>query len=211
MSADTALRTAAWATWLALLAAWVLAAPPQPDDVGAWVVRILTGDWAGEEPLLVAEFQLMGIWPLAFTALLARDLRDRPLPAWPFLLASVAIGAFGLLPWLGLRRWDAPRRREAGRVEAAAASPILGLIVAALSIGWIGWGLVHGDPEAFLARRATDGFVWVMTWDFCALWAWSVVLAVREATGHGAPLRGALAVLPGVGAGLWAALRPRPA
>jgi hypothetical protein len=73
------------------------------------VLRLLTGQWDGEEPVVVALFNLMGVWPFVLAAQLAPWLRRRPLPLWPFALGSMVLGAFVLLPGLAvaghLSRW----------------------------------------------------------------------------------------------------------
>ncbi len=85
-----------------LLGEALLFSPPQRPDQTEWVMRLLTGDWAREEPSVVALFQLMGVWPMAMLALLAPRLRRGPVALWPFVLGSMALGAFMLLPGLAL-------------------------------------------------------------------------------------------------------------
>ncbi|HMV69325.1 MAG TPA: hypothetical protein PKA64_20960, partial [Myxococcota bacterium] len=117
-------RRVAGALWgiLALLAFGL--APPARPDWAAWCGRLVSGDWAGEDPAIVAHFQMMGVWPLAWAVLLRRDLRARPLPAWPFVLGSMALGALALLPWFVLRP-AAQRPAEEGWIERALVHPLL--------------------------------------------------------------------------------------
>lgn len=159
--------------WLVGTAAAFGLAPPARPDQWAWILRLLGGEWAGENPLVVAHFQLMGIWPIAMAALWRREWwRRGRLPAWPFLLASFGLGCFALLPYAVLRR-----EPELGRPGVWA------WVWALLAIGFVGflaWGLTAGDVQAWVATARTDGFVWPMAWDF-ALFA---VLFAVEARGR---------------------------
>jgi hypothetical protein len=177
-----------------LLGEALLFAPPQRPDQTEWVLRLITGDWSGEEASVVALFNLMGVWPLAMGALLAPRLRRSPVPLWPFVLGSMALGAFVLLPGLALGAGSGPVARWqtwlGSRGFAAA------LLVAAL--GLMGWALVAGDPTAFARVWRTEQFVHVMSHDFVALWLTSMVAAHELGEDRwgwtAVPLLGALAL-----------------
>lgn len=174
------MRRAGWVSlWAALvLAAWGLA-PPTRSDVWAWCLDLVAGRWEGTDPLVVAHFQLMGVWPLVFAVQLRGALRARPVPLWPFVLGSGLLGAFVLLPGLALQSGTAPDRD--GPVERALGSGVFRGLVGAGALLWMGWGAAWGSPGAWEAARASDGFVWTMTWDFCALWSTSAALACERA------------------------------
>jgi hypothetical protein len=185
-------RVAAVLIVAALLAEAFWWAPPQRPDQTDWLIRLMTGDWAEEEPLVVALFDLMGVWPMAMLALLSPWLRRRPIPLWPFAVGSFALGAFVLLPGLALGGAPLPMaswQRALGSRWFAGC-----LLVPAL--GLMGWGLVNGSPEAFVAAWQSEQFVHVMAFDFLALWATSVLVA-RDQGGRwwwaAIPLVGALA------------------
>ncbi len=173
-------------------------APPVREDVWGWCLAIARGEFDGTDPWVVAHFQLMGLWPLVFFVQLREDLRARPVPAWPFVVGSMALGAYVLSWWFIVRR---PGARREGAVERVAGSPWLGLGIAAAVVGWVAWAASRGDLAAWEATRRADGFVWTMSWDFLALWALSVVAARERGGAWG------WAALPMVGA-LFAANRP---
>lgn len=180
------------AVWGLLVVEAALVAPPVRDDVGPWVLRLLTGEWSGEEPLVVALFQLMGVWPMVLAAALAPRLARRPVPLWPFALGSFALGAFALLPGLGLGgRATAPDRFRGLRHPAVRVG--LGGVAVVLA----GWALGAGDPARFAEVWRGEQFVHVMTLDFFALWLTSVVVAREE----GGPW--AWALVPLVGTLVW--------
>lgn len=179
--------------WAAIIGYAVFFAPPARPDQGAWVWRLLTGDWAGEEPSVVVVFNLLGMWPLAMAALLAPDLRRRPVPLWPFAAGSMALGAFALVPGLAL---GGERGGTAGWQRVLRSRGFRGA-VAAVTLVLVGWAAAAGDPSAYAEAFATDQFVHVMTLDFALFYVTSIVVA-RERGGRWAwalvPLLGALAV-----------------
>lgn len=186
-------RLAAIGLWVALVAATWAAAPPTRPDVWAWCVDLMAGRWDETDALIIVHFQLMGLWPLVFAIQLREDLRARPVPMWPFVLGSGALGAFVLLPGLALRP-ASPLRVEGALERGLGSGWFRGLIGAAV-VGWVGWGVATGDPALWAAARASEGFVWTMTLDFLALWAASALL-VHARTGRWAwglvPLIGGL-------------------
>lgn len=195
-------RVGLFALWAVLMAEALLLSPSARPDQTAWLIRLMTGDWAGEEPLVVALFQLMGVWPVAMAALLAPRLRRRPIPLWPFALASMALGAFVLLPGVVLGGTPlAPSERA--RWQTWLGSRVLVGLAAIPAVALVVWGLVAGSPAAFLEVWRTEQFVHVMALDFCVLWAASVVLAWAED-----PDGAWVACVPLFGALLFRGMRP---
>lgn len=159
MAAGVRMRIAYGIAWAIGMGLAFGLAPPNRPDLWDWLVRLLTGQWTGENPLVVAHFQLMGIWPMLCAALLRREwARPVRLPAWPFLLGAFGLGCFVLLPYLFLRR--APALGDPGVPRL-----VWGALGAAFA-GFLGWGLVAGDLPAWLHAVRTDGFMWPMAWDF---------------------------------------------
>ena len=162
--------------WLLLLGEALLLSPPPRPDQGEWVVRLLTGDWGGEETSVVALFQLMGVWPLAMAALLAPRLRRAPVPLWPFVLGSMALGAFVLLPGLAL----GGGRQPVARWQAWAGHRVVVGGLGCASVGLLIWAVGSGRPSAFVEAWRHEQFVHVMTHDFVALWLTSIVAAHEQ-------------------------------
>lgn len=128
-----------------LLAADVLYAvylAPKGDPPGNLFVKLALGQGPARNPAVWGVFQLLGVVPLLYWALLFPDRRGQRVWAWPFALGMMAFGAFSLLPYLILRRDYAqavPGRRNlavrwfGGRpfaVFAAAALAVLLLVIA---------------------------------------------------------------------------------
>ena len=187
-------RRTALLLWIALVAVAVVAPPTRPD-LWEWVGRVMSGDWSGENPLLLAQFNLMGIWPVLFGILLAPQWRDRPVPSWPFVIASMMVGAFSLLLFFVFR--SGPPER----VVRPDWTRWITLAMGVMAAGLVGWGVLAGDVAGWTQQWRSEGLVFVMTADFFVL----VVAFALEARAQG--LRWPLALFPVVGSAacLWPA------
>lgn len=194
--------------WLMLVGLSAVVSPPVRPDVWEWMARVMAGDWTGENPLVLAHFNLMGLWPLVMAMLLVDELRpEEGVPAWPFVVASAMMGAFALLPWFGLRTVPAktgPRYRLEGLLTSVGAVAGVGL----LTLGFAMWGLLLGDVYGWEMARAQEGFMYIMTLDFGVLWLVSLLIA-REQGEPAGDIRWRFAGLPLVGALVWVWIRER--
>ncbi len=197
--------------WLGFVAyAFLLAPPDQPDTV-ATIARLASGDWAGLNPAIVALFNLMGIWPLIYAGFLYSDGRGQPFPAWPFAIASFAVGAFALLPYLALRR---PNPEFTGSQDwwlRLHNSRWLGVALSLGAIALLGYGLSQGDWADFAQQWQTSRFIHVMSLDFLLLSALVPALLGDDLARRGwaSPQRfGAIALIPLLGPLVYLCLRP---
>lgn len=198
------------ALWLGFVGYAVFLAPPDQPDTADLILRLSTGNWDGLNPALIALFNAMGIWPMVYAAVALVDGRGQRLRAWPFVVASFAVGAFALLPYLALRTpvaWVGPEDRPLRVVG----SRLLGASLALAALVLLGWGLISGDWPAFGQQWQTSRFIHVMTLDFCALWLLFPVLLMDDLPRRGLSqewIIPAVLALPLVGAALYLALRP---
>ncbi len=196
--------------WISFLLYAFLLAPPDDPATFDLIKRMSTGDVAGINPLIVAEFNLMGLLPLVYFCLLLVDGdRQRSLGkkirAWPFALLMMGVGAFALLPYLILRRpltgtepLPPPRnlllRICQSRWIGGLALPILGLLI---------YGVLQGDWTDFGQQWQSSRFIHVMSLDFLLLIALLSFLTAADQVGRQAfpqpilwiPLLGPLAYL----------------
>lgn len=156
--------------WLGFsLYAFVLAPEDQINSLG--LIRQLTVmDWEGINPLVIALFNLMGIWPMIYGCVLFADGREQKLPAWPFASLSFAFGAFALLPYLAWRQSPEPER--AGEINRNlrfwdSRGLAIGLLGGAISL--LAFGFIQGDWADFIQLWQTSRFIHVMSLDFCLL------------------------------------------
>ena len=197
---SSVLRATAVVSWLGL-AAIALLAPPIRPDITQWILDLSTGFFLGEEATAVALFYLMAVWPLVIAGLLRDELGARPVAAWPFVLASAAVGSFAVLPWLAITG-DAGGSAPAGHVIGGR---LWGIGIAMLGSSLLVLGGYHGDIIGGLASVRSEGFMHIMAADFVALWGASIALTRRRDPGNG----WLWSLVPVAGVGVWMALRRR--
>lgn len=94
---------------LAAYVAYAALAAPHGDPPQVSFVTLALGQGPARNPAVWGVFQLLGVIPLMYWALLFPDGRGQHLGpqgvwVWPFALGMMALGAFALLPYLVLRR-----------------------------------------------------------------------------------------------------------
>jgi len=197
--------------WMAFVSyAFLLAPPTQPDTIQT-IVHLSSGKWAGINPLIIALFNLMGIWPLIYGCVLLVDGRFQKLPAWPFALASFALGAFALLPYLAWRQPHSQFTGEKNLVVNLADSRLLGAIALLGALVLLVYGIIAGDWGDFVLQWQTSRFIHVMSLDFCLLWLLFPLLLGDDMARRG--LKNSLifwtvALIPMLGAAGYLAFRP---
>ncbi len=158
-----------WLIWAGFALYAFLLAPPDRPDTFDLIVRLSTGQVADENPLIVALFNLMGIWPLLYCCVLFADGRGQPVRAWPFAIGSMGLGAFALLPYLALRRSNPTFTGDRSRIIRFWDSRWLAIGLSVGAIGLLGWGLSQGDWSNFIQQWQSSRFIHVMSLDFVML------------------------------------------
>ncbi len=155
--------------WIGFVAYAVWLAPPDQPETMALIGRLARGDWVGINPAIVALFNLMGIWPMAYACLALVDGHGQRAIAWPFVLGSFALGAFLLLPYLVWRQPNPQFVPPKSRLVAVTESRWLGASLLVGTIALLGYGLYAGDWADFVTQWQTSRFIHVMSLDFCLL------------------------------------------
>jgi hypothetical protein len=156
-----------------LLAADILYAAlfaPKGDPPGNLFVELALGQGPARNPAVWGVFQLLGVVPLMYWALLFPDGRGQRMWAWPFALGMMAFGAFSLLPYLILRRPYTDAGPGAGNLAVRwfggrAFAIFVALALMALLLILMVWGNLTG--YVFWFRHSN--FVNVMTVDLLVL------------------------------------------
>jgi hypothetical protein len=203
-------RTVPALLWLALLGYALLPAPPAAPDTAGQVLAMLQFDSSRADPLAIAVFNLLGVLPAAFMALILFDA-GRPNP-WPFAVGAFVLGGFVLLPYLVVRDTRAPLADRPGTFARIIGSRTAGVVLLFLATALIGFALIAGSPSAFLAGLQSSKFIAVMTADLLALTAALHVAAATDRRRRGIRLADptAWAVhVPLLGPLLYLALRPQ--
>ena len=201
-------RVALGVGWVALLIAVFGFGPPADPNTADEVVAMLTGRWQGLEPLQVAIFNQLGIWPTLMACLLWAEQPEQRVPYWPFGLLSLATGMYSLIPYLALRDPEAPLRPT--RIARWLDSRVLAVALAVGALGLFVYGAAWGDPAAYVELFKAQQLVFAMSVDWILFWLASGALVWQDARRRGAtPRFAALAwALPRLGALLYLALRP---
>ena len=205
------LKIALWALWLGFITYAFVLAPPDSPETWTTIQNLSTGKLEGINPLVIALFNIMGVLPLLYSCLLYIDGRVQKIPAWLFSVASFAVGAFALIPYLALRE---PNGTFVGKKDwwlKIMDSRWTGGIVAIAILTLLFYGLTNGDWNDFVLQWQTSRFIHVMSLDFCLLCLLFPVLLKDDMTRRGLKdqrIFWAVAIVPLLGAIAYVILRP---
>lgn len=155
--------------WVAFVSYASLLAPADQGNTLPLIQQLSTGQWSGINPLIIALFNLMGIWPMIYGSILFVDGCGQKIPAWPFAAASFGFGAFALLPYLALREPAPDFPGEPDRVLKIWDSQWLEIALSGGAIALLVYGFTQGDWGDFIQQWQTNRFIHVMSLDFCLL------------------------------------------
>ncbi|HAX76536.1 MAG TPA: DUF2834 domain-containing protein [Cyanobacteria bacterium UBA11372] len=162
-------KVAFWLLWMGFVCYAFLLAPPNQPGTPELIQNLSTGNWQGINTLVVSLFNIMGVWPMIYACVLLADGRGQKLPAWLFTGLSFGVGAFAILPYLGLRE---PNRGFVGSKNITLKildSRFTGFILTLVTVGLVAYGLRDGNWGDFIQQWRSDRFIHVMSLDFCLL------------------------------------------
>ena len=133
------------------------------------IINMSTLEWDGINPILIAIFFIMGIFPLLYGAFILFDSKTQPVSPVPFFATSFGLGAFALLPYFVLRQPDTSWDNRKSLLLKILDSRLTAIISSASILAFVIWGIVNGNWSDFIAQWRTSQFVHVMTIDFCTL------------------------------------------
>lgn len=143
------------AAFVALNAHSFLTMPDWQPDTWSRLAAMATRDFSAIEPAAYTVFVLFGMWSLLLAALILIDGEGRRLPAWPFALSTMVMGPSMVLLYQAFRPAEAEAVRARTPLEKAARSPLLGIAIAAITLGAL-WDGRTGDLGALWAQFHTD-------------------------------------------------------
>lgn len=197
--------------WLGFIGYTFFLAPPVQPNTFELIKHLSTGQIAGINPLIVAVFNILGVFPLIYACLMLIDGRMQPLPAWLFSLGSLGTGAFALLPYLALRTPNSSFTGEKSTLLKLLDSRWFGLSLAIAAIGLVSYGITQGDWADFISQWQTNRFIHVMSLDFCVLCLVFPTLLGDDMSRrqlHDRRIFWVVSLIPFLGAALYVALRP---
>ncbi|PZD72824.1 hypothetical protein C1752_03329 [Acaryochloris thomasi RCC1774] len=155
--------------WVAFVGYAFFFAPADQGNTLPLIQQLSTGQWAGINPLIIALFNLMGIWPMIYGSILFADGCSQKIPAWPFAAASFGLGAFALLPYLALREPAPELSGNPDRLLKFWDSRWLAIALSGGAISLLVYGFIQGDWSDFIQQCQINRFIHVMSLDFCML------------------------------------------
>ncbi|MDM9582509.1 MULTISPECIES: DUF2834 domain-containing protein [unclassified Nostoc] len=155
--------------WLGFVVYAFFLAPPDKPGTLELIKNLSIGQWQGVNPLVIALFNLMGIWPLIYSAVVFIDGRGQKIPAWLFVTASFGVGAFALLPYLALREPNNQFLGQKNILLKLLDSRVTGFVLTVGTVILVAYGLREGDWRSFVQEWQTNRFIHVMSIDFCLL------------------------------------------
>ncbi len=158
-----------WVIWSIFIAYAFVFAPPAQADTFELIQNLSFGQWQDINPLIVALFNLMGILPIIYSAVIFIDGRGQKIPARCFAIASFAVGAFALLPYLALREPNPDFQGEKNLFLKILDSRFTGIILTLGAGILVAYGFAKGDWGNFVQQWQTSRFIHVMSLDFCML------------------------------------------
>lgn len=161
-------KIALWLLWAGFIAYILLLAPPvHLQETLTLLKKLLTGQWADINPIILSLFALVGIWLQIYSCLLFIDGRMQKIPFWPFALASVGTGVIGLLPYLALREANQEFSGQKDSFLKLLDSRSTGVVLTLFTIGLLAYGLLTGDWGDFIQQFQGDRFINGMSLAFC--------------------------------------------
>jgi hypothetical protein len=155
--------------WVSFIIYAFIFAPPNQPETFTLIKNLSTGNWEGINPLIISLFNLMGIWPLIYACVLLIDGKEQKIKATPFVIASFAVGAFAILPYLALRERAPNFTGEKDWLLKLIDSRFTGVILTLVAMILLGYGILKGDWVGFVTQWQTSRFIQVMSLDFCLL------------------------------------------
>lgn len=199
-----------WLIWIVFITYGFLLSPPNQPETFELIKNMSIGNWEGINPLIITLFNIMGIWPLIYAAVLLNDGRGQKIPAWAFTTASFGMGAFAILPYLALRQPNQEFTGAKDRLLKILDSPWLGVALSLATFALLGFGLTQGDWGDFITQWQTSKFIHVMSLDFCLLSLLFPAILADDMARRGmtnSPLFWVVVLLPLIGALLYLCFR----
>ena len=133
------------------------------------IIDLSTGKWAGINPLIIALFNLLGILPMVYAALMLVDGKTQRISAGLFSAGAFGVGAFAILPYLALREPNSrPIGDRSGMIKLVD-SRWLGILLSLGAISLLVYGISNGAWADFWQQWRSSRFIHVMSLDFCLL------------------------------------------
>ncbi|MDJ0661529.1 MAG: DUF2834 domain-containing protein [Crocosphaera sp.] len=155
--------------WIGFIVYGFLLAPPGQPDTIELITNLSTGNWDTINPLIITVFNSIGLITVIYANLLLIDGREQKIVAWPFAIASLAVGTFAILPYLIFREPNPKFSGEKNLLIKLSDSRLLHIFITITLLIFISWGVISGDFSDFIYEWQTRRFINVMSLDLLCL------------------------------------------
>ena len=143
------------------------------------IQRMYSPEFRSVNPLIFSVFNLLGVWPMAFTVLVLEESKLQDFPVWPFILLSFFTGGFVYLIYFSLRK-SVDERLSSTSLQKRIEKPRNMYLLILVTILLLLYGFVFGDLGGYIQSFTENSLVHVMTIDFLLLSLLFPVLMVDD-------------------------------
>ena len=155
--------------WIGFMVYGFLLAPPGQPDTIELITNLSTGNWDNINPLIITVFNSIGLVTVIYANLLFIDGREQKIVAWPFAIASLAVGTFAVIPYLILREPNPKFSGQKNLLIKLSDSRLLHFFLTITLLVFISWGLISGNFSDFIYEWQSRRFINVMSLDLLCL------------------------------------------
>ncbi|MEP0916447.1 hypothetical protein NC981_06430 [Leptolyngbya sp. DQ-M1] len=152
-----------WMIWLGFIVYVLWFAPPLRSNLLQPIQTLLSGQIPLLNPVVVSIFSMVGIWLLIYSCLIFADGRTQRIPAWAFVLGSIASGVLALIPYLALREPNEQFSGEKDPLLSVLDARSTGIVLTISTLVLLLFAILFGDWGAFIQSFLTDKFIHGMT------------------------------------------------
>lgn len=154
-------------------------APSDTSNSFTLIQRMYSPEFRSVNPLIFSVFNLLGVWPMAFTVLVLEESKLQDFPVWPFILLSFFTGGFVYLIYFSLRK-SVDERLSSTSLQKRIEKPRNMYLLILVTILLLLYGFVFGDLGGYIQSFTKNSLVHVMTIDFLLLSLLFPVLMVDD-------------------------------
>ena len=159
-------RVSLFLLWFVFVAYTIALAPLDQPDTWPLVKNLLTFQLSNVNPIVVAIFWLLGVWPMIFACLMFFDGRMQKFRAWPYFIGSNGTGVMCLLPYLFLRDRNQEFFGGNDKWLRILDRRSTGVTLLLITIALFAYAIIFGDWADYFQQFQTRHFVHLITLDF---------------------------------------------
>ena len=162
-------KIALFLIWIGFVGYTLRLAPLDQPDTWPIVKNLLTFQLSEINPILVAIFWLMGVWPMIYACLMFFDGRMQNFRVWPYFIGSNGTGVICLLPYLILRQRNQEFYGKKDKWLEILDRRSTGVTLLFTTIGLLAYAIIAGDWGDYIQEFQTRHFVHLISLDFCLM------------------------------------------